>query len=243
MPKAKQAEIPKTDEKQEARVLYDAGKAQSVPLTIEKNGQEFVVRHNLAPLTNERFFEYSDQVETVVKRLKNLSTAILDPQYKLWLDLVQGREGYKDRDDWKAATHRNDAVAAIAGLIHVRVLDNEEVEAVNEVVVYDEDALTEITFHALQGGVLLTLSHSFREETKAEADEYMSIEVNQPNDSNLASAERLSKNEALCRLGNKLLKGTEGYAEGSEVPAWHLAATTETFFVRQAARLGKFLRP
>lgn len=235
MTKAKEAKEP-------SLILYDSTKPQRIPLRLEKPGQTFTVYHNLEPLTNERYFEYQNDIVDLASRIKKISTAITSPQQKLWAELVTGRAGYKERDDWKEKTHPNDAVAAIAALLSVQVLDNSEIESSDKAAVYDEDELTVISFRALQSGVLMTLSHSFREETKAEADEFLAIDVGQADENNLAAAEKMSKQERLYRLGKKVLKETEGYAE-CEVPAWHLAATTETFFLRQASRMGKFLQP
>jgi hypothetical protein len=234
--KAKTAEV-----QAENPVLYDSNADQAIPLNLEKNGREFRVIHRVGPLSTDRYFAYMRSVEQLTVRLKKITTGILDPQYQVWKDIVTAREGYKDRPDWKDATHANDAVAAVAALMHVQVLENDESELQESDGIYDEDELTVIQFRALQSGVLMTLSHSFREETKKEADEFLAIETDQPIDGKLASAEKLSKAEKLFELGSKLLKDRTGYADGSDVPPWHLAATAEAFFARQSARLGKFL--
>lgn len=233
----------KAKEAKENTILYDPRIPQHIPLELEKSGQTFKLHHNLSPLANDRYFDYQDQVTALASRIKKFSTAILEPQHKLWLDLVESREGYKERSDWKESTHPNDAVAAVAALLSVQVLDNDEIEPKVEAAVYDDDALHIIAFRAMQSGALLTLSHSFREETKAEADEFLAIEAGQADENNIASSDKVSKQERLYRLGRKILVETEGYADGAEVPAWHLAATTEAFFARQTARMGKFLKP
>lgn len=94
----------------------------------------------------------------------------------------------------------------------------------------------------MYAGALLTLSHSFREETKAEYDQYLAIDSEQPDENSISSADRKTKVERMYLLGKKLITETSGYAEG-EIPAWHIAATTEAFFARQSARMGKFLEP
>jgi hypothetical protein len=238
MTKAKEA----IEAKEPQLIEYDSRISQRVPLQLEQNGNNIRVAHILKPLTNERYLEYQDQVADLATRIKKISTEIMSPQYQLWCDLVEGREGYKERDDWKEKTHKNDAVAAVSALLSTQVLDNSEVEGA-KAELYDEDALTVIHFRALQSGVLIGLSHSFREETKAEADEFLAIDAGQDDANNLASAEKITKQERLYRLGKKLLKEHTGYADGSDIPVWHLAATTESFFLRQVARMGKFLRP
>lgn len=224
------------------QILYDSRLAQRIPLSLEKSGQEFRVYHNLNPLPNERYFEYQDEIVELAARIKKISTAIMAPQHKLWLDLVESREGYTEREDWKEKTYQNDAVAAIAALLQVQILDNSEIEPKSKSDVYDEDALHVIAFRAMQSGVLMTLTHSFREETKKESDEFMAIDAGQGDENNVSSADKKSKQERLYRLGKKILAETDGYVD-CEIPAWHLAATTETFFLRQTARMGKFLMP
>lgn len=237
------ATLQKTPAESTEPILYDSRSPQRIPLELEKSGQTFRLYHNLQPLSNDRYCEFQNRITELATRIKKLTTAILEPQHELWKELIDTREGYKERADWKEATHTNDAVAVITALLMVQVLENNEIEPKEGAPVYDEAALHIIAFRAMQSGALLTLSHSFREETKAEADEFLAIEANQSDDNNLASHDKVSKQERLYRLGKKLLQESDGYAEGSEVPAWHLAVTTETFFARQAARMGKFLMP
>jgi hypothetical protein len=201
-----------TSDAKEPLFLYDANSPQIIPLTITKNGKSFRVEHSFRPLTNERYFEFQERIDEVSAKTTKLSTAIFEPKESLWSELIEGVTGYKPRDDFKAGVpmaHRTEAVNALITI------------------------LTEIKFRAIQAGVLLPeMSHSFRAETKAEMDEYLAIQSDQPNPNALASAQKLSKAERLYRLGKKILKDTAGYAADAEIPAWHLAATTESFFTR-----------
>jgi hypothetical protein len=221
-----------TSDAKEPLFLYDANSPQIIPLTITKNGKSFRVEHSFRPLTNERYFEFQERIDEVSAKTTKLSTAIFEPKESLWSELIEGVTGYKPRDDFKAGVpmaHRTEAVNA---LITIQFVDDEETKAENEL--WDIDDLTEIKFRAIQAGVLLPeMSHSFRAETKAEMDEYLAIQSDQPNPNALASAQKLSKAERLYRLGKKILKDTAGYAADAEIPAWHLAATTESFFTRQ----------
>jgi len=228
---------------QNAEILYDSNATQIIPLTLTKNGKDFRVSFTMKPLSNERYFAFELEVSKMNEKAKRVSTDLYIPKEKLWSDLVESRAGYKETPDWKTATRQTDAVAAIQAILHTQVLAENEIEQETDEELFDDDALTAIPFRALQSGVLITLTHSFRQETKAEMDEFLAIETDATNQNALASAVKLSKAEKLSILGRKLIRETEGYASGSEIPAWHLAATIETFFVRQMARMGKSLNP
>lgn len=232
MTKVKEAKTP---------ILYDARAGQRVPLTIPKNGREYRLTHNLKPLDNDRWIELQNDILERSARSSKVTSDIVQPQYKTWIDLVESVEGYKARDDWKTHIHMNDGVAAVTAVMHTHVLDNSAVDIEEESGEYDDEAPTKITFRALQSGALLTLSISYREETKGERDEYLAILTGAPNENAIASAEKLSEAEKLWRLGKKVMVGFDGYAEGSEPPAWHIALTVKTFFERQTDRLGKYL--
>jgi hypothetical protein len=237
MTKAKEAKEPQLFE-------YDSRVPQHIPLDLEKNGQEFRVYHNLQPLSEDGYFEYLKDFTETLKRLKRVSTALHAPNTRLWSSLVESIEGYpEDWSAWKDEMDQSEAVAAVKALLHVQVLSEDEVEVTKKDAVYDPRSTTEIQFRALQSGVLMTLSHSFRKDTQAERDEFFAIEADEPDDSKMASAQKLLKAERLAGLGRKLLKDRSGYAEGSDVPVWHLATTVESFFARQIAKMGRSLTP
>jgi hypothetical protein len=236
MTKAKEAKAP---------ILYDSRIAQRIPFKLERGGKSYPMAHVLGPLSDERYFTFEASLEQMASKVKKATTGIYTPKHALWFDLVEAREGYKKTGpDWKKDTHQSDAIGAINALLHAQVLDDSELEVDDSIgELFDEDAATPISFRALQAGVLMTLSHSFRPETQAEMDEFLAIATNEPLPNVLASAEKLSKAEKLYNLGSKLLAEREGYAEGSDIPPWHLAATTESFFLRQMGRMGKSLQP
>jgi len=229
-----------TAETIEQTVLYDATAPQRVPFTITKNGKDFPVAHVLKPLSDSRYFEFQEQMSTMADRLKRLSTSMYGPKDALWQELVESREGYREREDWKESTHQSDRLAVVNALLTVHLTD-EPVDVESEDELFDDESLVVIPFQAMyNGALLLNLSHSFRQETKHEMDSFLSIETDEPDPNILASAAKRSKSEKLCELGRKMLKDRVGYAEASDVPAWHLAATTEAFFLRQIGRAGKF---
>lgn len=219
--------------------MYDAGSTQAIPISFEHNGKTVRVVHNLNPLSTERFFDFQEQSEQTLKRSKKVSTALFAPKDKLWTDLIESVEGYKPRDDWKDRIDQAERLAAVNALLHVTALSGDEIEDAAEDTLYDPDELTAIHFQTMYGGALITMIHKFRPDSKAERDEFLSIQANQPIENEIASATQTSKAEKLYRLGKKLLVETEGYADGSDVPAWHLPATVESYFARHLAKMGK----
>jgi hypothetical protein len=228
----------------EALTLYDSRISQRIPFTLERDGHSYPLAHILGPLNADRYFEFELAVEQMSSKFKKLTVGIYEPKHSLWLDLVESREGYTERSDWKEKTHQADCLGAVNALLHTQVLDDSDVETPGKKSkLFDEDALIAIHFQAMQSGVLMSLSHSFRPETQSELDEYFAIESNAPMPNTLASAEKMSRAEKLHNLGSRLLKDRTGYADGSDVPPWHLATTTESLFLRQLARMGKSLKP
>lgn len=216
-------------------VLYDATAQQQIPLILTKGAKTFRVEHTLNPLSNERYFELQEDLAAIAEKVKAISSQVYEPKDSVWNDLAVEISGYKPRDDWKAgvpSVHRSEAVNA---LIYVNFDDN--VSRAKDDDLWDIEDLIEIRFSAMFSGTLcIDIVHSFRAESKAEMDEYLAIESGSPIPGVIASAQKLSRAERLFNLGKKLLKDTQGYAPGSDVPAWHLAASTESFFVRQIAQ-------
>lgn len=221
--------------------LYDMTAEQRIPFSIEKNGRNFPVAHVLKPLSNERFFLLQEEILRMAERIKRLSTTMYEPKDKLWLDLVESREGYVEREDWQKSTHQSDRLAAINALLHIQTLDGPENETEEVDELFDDDALTKISFNAMFNGVLITnMSHSFRQESKAEMNTFLALETDDTDPNALASAVKKSKAQKLYELGRSLFREAEGYKDASQIPAWHLAVTTESYFIRQIARAGKF---
>lgn len=222
-------------------IKYDARTEQKIPFALTRNGREYRVSHTLQPLSAERYFEFREEIEEVDARTRKVSTAIYEPKHKLWKELAISREGFKETADWKESTHPSIAASVIDLYLHTLAIDPSEQEPDDDAddVLFDDEAPTRIEFRVLQAGALLTLSHSFAPETKAQMDQFMAIMLKQPEPNVLASAKRRSLAEKLCKLGRPLLVGHEGYADGSPIPPWHLAATVESYFLRRIAQVGK----
>lgn len=242
MAKAKRAEEPQVTNQV---ILYNSRAEQNVPLYLEKNGKTFRVSHHLKPLPFERYFQFQESEVSTIQRLKKISTAAAEPVYKLWKDLCDGIEGYSfaHADSWRERVNHNDAIAAVSGLLFVQILEDSEIEADESEELYDDEKPTKVAFRAMYSGALVTLTHHFREVSKSEADEFLAISTNQPNENQLASSVRQSEMEKLYNLGKKLLADADGYAENSDVPPWHLALTCRVHCLREGERVGKFLTP
>ena len=242
MAKAKRAEEPQVSNQV---ILYNSRAEQNVPLYLEKNGKTFRVSHHLKPLSFERYFQFQESEVSTIQRLKKISTAAAEPVYKLWKDLCDGIEGYSfaHADNWRERVNHNDAIAAVSGLLFVQILEDSEIEADESEELYDDEKPTKVAFRAMYSGALVTLTHHFREVSKSEADEFLAISTNQPNENQLASSVKQSEMEKLYNLGKKLLADADGYAENSDVPAWHLALTCRVHCLRESERVGKFLTP
>ena len=220
------------------RILFDSTKPQTFKFSLYQKGREIPITHTIEPVSNARFFQMSEEIEAVAARLKKLDTSMYRPKEKIWEEHVNESTGYGDVANWKERVALDDRIGIVNAYFEVEP-ENEPESTEDGPLVYDFDALTPIYFSCRYGSArLLGMCHKFREITRAEKDDYLSIISNEPDDKVIASAERVSKNERLYRLGKKLLKETEGYAD-ENVPAWHLCATTEWYFLREQARQGK----
>lgn len=222
-------------------VQYDAGAVQDIPLTIKSGSKEFDTRHEVQPLSDDRYFQLLEDMDAgarhMAKTAKIKTADTHGAKEKLYDELAVGVKGYKERPgDFREGVHFTHKKSVIDAVISIREID--DTEPTDEG--WDIDALIAVPFHAMfSGALIVNLSHSFRPETKAEMDEYMALAFETPDDTKLASAKRQQKERRLVEIGRKLLKDTSGYKDSSPVPAWHLAETTERFFLRQMAQAGK----
>lgn len=234
--KTKRAEEPQVTSD---RILFDARESQTFNFSLSQRGREIPISHTVDPVSDARYFAMSEELEKVSERLKKITSEIFVPKEKIWDEHVHASTGYGDRSDWKEKVSQDDKIGVVNAYFEVEP-DEEPASTDEGELIYDFDALTEIYFSCRFGSArLLGMVHKFREYTRSEKDEFLAIVANQPNPNELASAQRVSKVEKLARLGKKLLKETVGYAEGSDAPAWHLAATTEWYFLRELSRQGK----
>lgn len=221
------------------RILFDATKPQTFGFSLIQRGREIPITHTVEPVTDARFFQMSEEIEEVAARIKKLDTSMYRPKEKIWEEHVNESTGYPDIPDWKDRVSLDDRIGVVNAYLEV-LPDDDPMKGEEGPLVYDFDALVDVYFSCRFGSArLMAMCHKFREITRQDKDEFLSIYTNEPDSNVIASAEKVSKNERLCRLGRKLLKESEGYAPGTSVPAWHLCATTEWYFLREQARQGK----
>lgn len=237
-------------------ILYNPSIQQTIPVTVTKTIsragkrvlQHIRLTHTLDPLSNDRYFEL--EAELAKLRVKSLSTEMFAPKTNLWRELAQKVTGYPPNayGDWRDGVPVPDQVCVVDAVLGTKILDESEIEmdieteTVEEVTEMMADDATMIPFRAMFSGALISnMSHSFRTPSKADMDEFLSIESNEPDRNQMASAERRSAAERFYQLGKRLLAGTEGYIEGADMPAWHLAGTVRTFMLRELGRMGKSL--
>jgi hypothetical protein len=127
MTKTKTAiEKPNTDS---AVFSYDADAQQAIPLEINFRGRARRVIHNLAPLTDARFFQLERERDEAKKRLVKaggLSTEAYAPNTALWDDLAQSIEGFAPDAEWKTKTHFLDKTNAIGAFLHTAEVEEED---------------------------------------------------------------------------------------------------------------------
>lgn len=234
------AQVKKEPVESPERILFDVNQPQTFKFSLFQKGREIPITHTVNPVSDARYFLMNEEIEAVAVRLKKLTASMYLPKEKIWDEYVEKATGYPDIPDWKERVSQDDKIGVVNAYFEVEPDEEPEAKESDAALVYDFDALVEIYFSCRFGSAkLYGMCHRFREITRADKDEYFAILNNQTNETNLASAEKLSRVEKLDRLGRKLLKESEGYADGSRVPAWHLAATTEWYFLREQARQGK----
>jgi len=213
---------------------YDADAEQLIPLEIR--GHRIV--HRLRPLTNERFFQLEKERLDVQKRIaksQNITTQIYAPNESLWNDLALEVIGFKPDPDWKIKTYFLDKTAAVGALLHTEIKEEAENAEEDELLTFDIEI--PVKMDVLQSGTLIETVHIFRQETKAEMDEYLAIMTDKPKAQGFARFAHDTSAERLCDLYDATNKTAMPYA--GRIPVWHKAAAVQTHFARQFLRMGK----
>lgn len=213
--------------------LYNRTKPQTIPLEITKGNKTYKVKHNVNPISDERFFALESELEKAAQKTHTVSLS-LSLKAALWREIAESVEGYAPHDDWREKMHQTDAVSVVNAVLSAQVVVEETEDSTDAL---DFEIITPIKLKVLQSGVLMETILYFREETQSELDSYLSILQNAPDRNAIASAVKISKSEKLANLAHGLLQKSEGY--DSEVPAWHLAAAAHHHFASQLLRLKK----
>lgn len=224
-------------------ILFDADEPNTVYFPVEHRGKEYRVGHTFAPVSDSRYFQYWEEVANNLNKMAQrggLSVDHMKPQIKLWDELVQARIGYKESVGWKEKVHILDKSNAVRILFLVTVPDEDQEKAAETDLIDDEDETSVIPLDCYQNGVLIGTSHTLRQETQSELDEFMAIDGNLPPKGQLASAvKKKTRAERLCDLYDAVCISQTGYV--NRVPAWHKELVIVRFFQRQVLRMGKSL--
>ena len=159
-------------------------------MTIKKGNKIFDVSIDLAFLSNDRYFQLVEKVPEIFKRIQMVTLDAFAPFAELGKELAVARHGYKERDDWREATRDSDYINAVKSLLLANgVYVNE-----NDDNLLDDDEGTCIELVVTFNGSELKTKAFFREETKAEMDEFLAATSNEPRKNVLASAKKYPKN-------------------------------------------------
>ncbi len=218
-----------------AEMLYDAAANQKIPLTVTKGGKSYDVAIELSKITADEYFQLMEDIPNGAKRIKTVSVDLFAPYAALGKEKAVARYGYKNRDDWRVATRDSDYISAVKSYLDVSA----QTETVETGDLLDDDDETAILLISNFGGRETNTSIFFREETKAEMDEYLAALGDQPQKNAIASNKKISKERRLFALYEAMTTRGEGYADG-KVPVWHGIEAVAAFFNVSLARLGKF---
>ena len=219
---------------EQAATLYDANAIQKIPLTITKGSKSYDVAIELEPITDDEYFQLIDDALDSAKKLKSVSIELFQPRADLARKKAIARYGYVENKDWKTATKDADFISALDSYLQVSA--NTESESVEDLL--DDSDETPIVLASVFNGIETKTTIYFREETKAQMDEFLAIDGGLPQKNALASHKKISKQKRLFALYEALVKGSDGYA--SQIPAWHGLAAVAAYLSGQLQRMGKF---
>ena len=139
-------------------VLFDSDANQTIPFFDTRYTKSGVVNfraaHTFAPLTDERLFQHEKNIELFSRKNKNIGAIEnTQPTIDLWDDLIVARQGYTPREDWKAKVKSVDKIAVVTSLLHVQLIETEDV--LDEDTLINEDDLTCLKFRVFYGGISL----------------------------------------------------------------------------------------
>ncbi|MDQ3747967.1 MAG: hypothetical protein M3367_02965 [Acidobacteriota bacterium] len=214
--------------------LYDARANQKIPLTIAKGDKQFDVAIELAPVTDDEWFQLMADVPAGAKRIKTISVELFAPYAKLGREKLVNRFGYKDNPNWKLATRDKDCISALKSYLNV-VANKDAIETDD---LLDDDVDTPVALSSEIVSIDWETTIYFREETKAEMDEFLAAFNNAPDKTAIATHKKTSAERRFYALGEALMTRSEGY-KNDIVPAWHLVEAVKVYLDSQLVRLGK----
>lgn len=244
-----------TETAQEAQQLFNAEEEQRVELTLTRTDnrgkhRKSRVAHVFKAMSDEDFFKYEER-KRIIQKISGSDVLNVRTEDKnlaaaewLWNTLCMRREGYVEREDWKAKTNLFDKQKAIEqGLLAVFVVaENQSDDIFGDDVIeneaddlldmpFDDDAETVVRLDCLFNNCALTTVHYFREPSAQDAGEYDRLMrkatnqidgrrgLRQKKGQQVAQLAIPSKARELCALYDRLVVSTEGYT--GRVPPHH----------------------
>lgn len=215
---------------EETPIFYDCREPQKIPLLVPKGNGKVRITHHLKPLTNDRYFQFQNEIEEVAFYEPKELRAIYKPHFDLWNELLIERVGAKESNSDALVF---EAAHAIKALLYYEKLET-AADPSGEPFLYDDEADCEFSFGAMFSGAWLGLRLDFKSAFDSKTDDYLQatkkvrrwgttgygLRAQKPFFSKSDNAEKLY-NFAL-----PYVSGGYGYAETGNiaevVPAWHV---------------------
>lgn len=191
-------------------IFYDSTQIQKVSLILEgADGEQSNVVHTLAPLSNQRYFQFQLELE----RLGDAKPSeLLKPKFSLWRELCKKREAETgtagEIDELEAATVIN-TITAFQTI--------PATEKIGTVEAYDESEAFTVMFLGVMNNLAFPLGLTFRSVDVPDIDRFFEIRK----ESNLSDITK-STAEKVYNFGLSMLTKSEGYKNSETIPAWHI---------------------
>lgn len=245
-------QMEQSEDNQEPEIFYDRREPQRIPLIVPRGIRQIKIWHHLKPLSNERYFQFGEELETVQNYEPREVKDIYKPHYDLWRELFIEREAAKETDSDSLFYEAVKAIDALLYYEKVSPVPSETIDESDAPLLFDDNADIETYFGAAYSGAWLGLTVNYKSDFDSLLDEYLT--GRKP----IRKLHRLDT--SIARLTGKIPYGAvknmhftpskrdfntynlalpyitkvEGYAKTENlidaVPAWHIIKSTEDIF-------------
>lgn len=211
---------------EETPIFYDCREPQKIPLLSIDGSSQSRCWHRLKPLSNERYFQFDAEVETVAVEKPRKLSEIYKPHYDLWQELFFEREGLKEKD---TDVLFSEAVQAVKALLYYETVPPRQAEKGE---LYDSESDSYVYFGAMYSGAWLGLQIYYQNEINGKFDEYQQTQqkIRQWG----LGYKPSRKAEKLHTFALPFIKNVAGYAPAENpvdvVPAWHITNSVADLF-------------
>lgn len=215
-------------ETQETEIFYDRRESQKIPLVSSDGIIQSRCWHHLKPLSDERYFQFEDEIEVLKIRQPRKLSEIYKPHHDLWRELFVEREGIKEKDTDVLFT---EAVQSINALVYYESFPPRDAE-IGELC--GEEDETAMYFGAMFSGAWLGLQIGYKSDFLNNLDGFQDTQTNRRNLGLTARSSNKAKRLHAFTLPN--ITNAKGYAPPAEnfiesVPAWHIVNATNDLFL------------